>query len=183
MMTVLPPVAWMGHLDDARDADIGFLALLVRDYAASVIIRGDPLGSLTRLLDLPFAVASLLSAFGVGMLIGVRGVAALLVGTLVGLEAKKAILADALAEPLVSHVKGPRLVAGRWRGGALRLRGADASALPIPVSRLLRGLSCRDRSKPSICCSPVARERARRPSWKQPWTERSRVATDFWRST
>lgn len=140
MMTVLPPVAWIGHLDEARDADMGFLVALTREYVSASVARGDPFGSLTRLIDLPFAVASLLSSFGVGLPVGVRGVAALLVGTLIGLEARQAVLADVLAEPLVSHVKGPRLVAGKTARRRLAVVWAKRFGLTDPGVALAPGL-------------------------------------------
>lgn len=113
MMTVFPPVAWIGHLDEPRDADTIFFITLLTEYLGAVVERGDPIGSLIRLIDVPSGLASLLSAFGVGTQAGVRALAALFVGTLIGLETRQALLADVLAQPLVSHVKGPRLVAGR----------------------------------------------------------------------
>ncbi|TQN61475.1 hypothetical protein FLX27_11120 [Agrobacterium tumefaciens] len=140
MMTVLPPVAWIGHLDEARDADIGFLVALVREYVGTVVQRGDPLGSLARLLELPFALASLLSFFGIELPVSVRGVAALFVGTLVGLEARQVLLADILAEPLVSHVKGPRLLAGRAARRSLAAAWAKRFGVADPGVELAEGL-------------------------------------------
>ncbi|MCY0149603.1 type IV secretion system DNA-binding domain-containing protein [Hoeflea sp. G2-23] len=132
MMTVLPPIAWLGHLDEARGTNMAFLFGLVRDYVAHSFNRNDLLGAMIQLIDLPFALASALSTFGVGLPVGVRGTAALLVGAIAGLEARQAVLADVLAEPLVSHVNGPQLVAGKaairslsaaW---AKRFGGADS---------------------------------------------------------
>ena len=140
MMAVLPPVFWIGRLDEARDADMGFLAALMREYIGVSVGRGDPLGSLVRLLDLPFAVASLFSSFGIGMPIAVRSVAALFVGTLIGLEAKQALLADVLAEPLVSHVKGPRLVAGSAARRSLAAAWAKRFGVADPGVALAAGL-------------------------------------------
>ena len=141
MMTVLPPVAWIGHLDEARDADIGFLVALMREYVGTAVLRGDPLGSVARLLDLPFAVASLLSTFGIAVPVGVRGVAALLVGTFIGLEAKQTVLADVLAEPQVFHVKGPRLVAGRAARRSLAAAWAKRFGVADPGVALAAGLA------------------------------------------
>ncbi len=140
MMTVLPPVAWIGHLDEALDADIGFLVALVPEYVGTVVEHGDPAGSLARLLDLPFALASLLSSFGIGLPVVVRGVAALFVGTLVGMEAKLALLADVLAEPLVSHVRGPRLVAGKAARRSLAAAWSKRFGLADPGVELAAGL-------------------------------------------
>lgn len=140
MMTVLPPIAWIGHLDEARNADMRFLVALMREYIGASVVWGDPLGSLVRLMDLPFAVAPLLSSFGVGMPIGVRGVAALFVGTLVGMEAKQALLADVLAEPLVSHVKGPRLLAGKTARRSLAAAWAKRFGVADPGVELAAGL-------------------------------------------
>jgi len=140
MMTVLPAVAWIGHLDEARDADMIFLVTLVREYVGTVIERGDPLGSLARLLDLPFALASLLSSFGIELPVSVRGVAALFVGTLVGMEAKQALLADVLAEPLVSHVRGPRLVAGKAARRSLAAAWVKRFGVADPGVELAEGL-------------------------------------------
>lgn len=119
MMMVLPPVAWIGHLDEARNADLAFLFALARENVGGAIVQSDSLGSLVRLLNLPTAITSLLSSFGVGLPIGMRGLASLLVGALIGLEAKQALLADILAEPLVSHIKGPRFLAGKAARGSL----------------------------------------------------------------
>ena len=140
MMTVLPPIAWIGHLDEARNADMIFLVALIREYAGTVIERGDPLGSLARLLDLPFALASLLSSFGIELPVGARGVAALFVGTLVGMEAKQVLLADVLAEPLVSHVKGPRLLAGKTARRSLAAAWAKRFGVADPGVELAAGL-------------------------------------------
>lgn len=141
MMMVLPPIAWFGHLDEARNADMAFLVVLVWDYAVHSFSRNDLLGAMIQLIDLPFALASALSSFGVGLPIGVRGTAALLVGAIAGLEARQAVLANVLAEPLVSHVNGPRLVCGKAATRSLsaawskRFGGAD------PGVELVAGLA------------------------------------------
>lgn len=141
MMMVLPPIAWFGHLDEARNADMAFLVVLVWDYAVHSFSRNDLLGAMIQLIDLPFALASALSSFGVGLPIGVRGTAALLVGAIAGLEARQAVLANILAEPLVSHVNGPRLVCGKAATRSLsaawskRFGGAD------PGVELVAGLA------------------------------------------
>ncbi|MDF1607537.1 hypothetical protein PZ897_05055 [Hoeflea sp. YIM 152468] len=88
MMTVLPPIAWIGHLDEARNANMAFLFALLGEYVGSSVQGSNTLGALVRLIDLPVALASALSSFGVALPISIRGTAALLVGAIVGLEAR-----------------------------------------------------------------------------------------------
>jgi hypothetical protein len=113
MIEADPPVAWIQLQDRARDADLGLLTALLSEYAKNAFRPFDLLGSLVRLVDLPGQLVADLQTVGVIWPIGVRLSAALIVGALLAIETKRALLAGKLAEPRVTHIKGPRLVAGK----------------------------------------------------------------------
>lgn len=140
-IAVLPPVAWIGHLDEARDADMGFLLLLVGDHAAAAVVAADPLGSLARLIELPLALATAMSSFGIGVPIGLRAAAALLAGVMIGAEVGRIILARAVPQPRVMHVKGPRLVTGKAARRSLAAAWGKRFGYADPGIELADGLA------------------------------------------
>ena len=141
MLTILPPVAWIAYLDEPRNVNLLFLFNLLEEYVGTSVRGPDVLDPFVRLIDLPFAVGSALSSFGLALPIGVRSAAALLVGTIAGLEARQAVLADVLAQPLVRHIKGPRLVAGRSAIRSLAAAWAKRFGHSQPGVQIVDGLT------------------------------------------
>ncbi|RIK83371.1 MAG: hypothetical protein DCC69_14445 [Hyphomicrobiales bacterium] len=141
MITILPPVAWIGHLDQTRDADVAFLVALVREYVDGALVRSDPLGSLSRLIGMPLALASAMSSFGIGLSIGLRASAALLAGVMIGAEVRRIVLAHAVARPRVTHVKGLRLLTGKAAKRSLATAWAKRFGGRDPGIELADGLA------------------------------------------
>lgn len=119
MIELDPPVAWIPLQDRAREVDLGLLYALLTEYVEDTLRPFDLLGSLVRLVDLPRKLFTALQTVGVIWPLGVRLSVALIVGALLAFETRRALLDGNLAEPRVTHIKGPRLAVGKAAGQGL----------------------------------------------------------------
>lgn len=140
MISILPPIAWSAHLDQPYRADAAFLVRLALELLSGLHVRQDPIGSLARLTDLPFAFISSLSELGIGGSVALRGAAALVVGIMIASDVRQMLLRDKLAKPDVQHVKGLQLIAGRDARRGLMASWAKRFGVGNPGIELVDGL-------------------------------------------
>lgn len=120
LVQLVPPVAWIAHLDRPARADPEFLSWMLSEFVSEAIRSSDPAGSLLRLVFVPIKITKTLAAFGVAQSLAFKAAASLIVGYLAGLKVWRTIMADKIAQPAVSHVSGPRLLAGSAARSSLK---------------------------------------------------------------
>jgi hypothetical protein len=114
-----PPAAWLPAADEARSADLSFLAQMVQAVFDNAVSRPGLSSRIDEFLELPWQLLDTLQRIDLHMSLAIRAAAIVLASMIAGMTAHKLVLDRTLAQPSVRHIKGPRLLSGRTAKSAL----------------------------------------------------------------
>ena len=140
LIQIRPPVGWLHHIDAPVVADLHFLAGMLAEMFSEAISSRSPLTAAMNLVALPEKVVAALLNLDIVTHLAIRGAAAAIAGSLIGLRVHSLVSSATVARPDVQHVHGPQFLTGRAARQTLHASWSRRFRTPVPGIHLADGV-------------------------------------------